>query len=67
MSKKTITAEQGAELKKLYVDLAVAYRRAADALRTDGRPLEGAALERLIEKDGKAGAIVRRIKEIQDE
>jgi hypothetical protein len=63
---KPITPEQGAELKRLYVELAVAYRRAVDTLRVDGRPLEGAALERLIEEDRKAGALVRRIRDIQD-
>jgi hypothetical protein len=65
MSNKTITPEQGGELKRLFVALAVAYTRAAAALQTDGRPLEAAALERLMEEDGKAAAIVRRIKEIQ--
>ena len=62
---KSITPEKGAELKRLYVDLAVAYACAAEALRLNGRPLEGAALAWLMEEDGKAAAIVRRIKEIQ--
>jgi hypothetical protein len=62
---KPLTPEQGAELKRLYVDLAAAYSRAATALRLTGRPLEGAALEWLMEEDGKATAIIRRIKEIQ--
>ena len=67
MPKKTITPEQGAELKRLFLGLAVAYTRAAAILRTDGRALEGAAWERLMEEDGKAAAIVRRIKEIKGE
>jgi hypothetical protein len=62
---RTITPERGAELKRLYVDLAAAYSRAADALRLTGRPLGSAALERLMEEDDKARAIVRRIKRIQ--
>lgn len=63
--RKMITPEHAAELKGLYVELAVAYQRAADTLRVDGRPLEGAALDRLMDEDGKAGEIIRRIREIQ--
>lgn len=57
--------EQAAELKRLYVQLAVAYRRAADTLRADGRPLDAAALARLMDEDSEAAAIIRRIEEIQ--
>lgn len=64
---KIISPEQGEELKKLYAELPEAYKRAAAALRTDppGHRLEGDALKRFLELDAKAGAIVRRIKEIQ--
>ena len=64
---KTITPEQGAELKRLYVDLAAAYSRAVVALRLTGRLLESAALDWLIEEDAKATTLIRRIKEIQGE
>jgi len=56
---------QASELKRLYVDLAVAYTRAAASLRADGFPLESVALGRLMDEDEKAAAIVRWIKEIQ--
>jgi hypothetical protein len=36
---KTIAPDEAAELKRLYVELAVAYQRAADTLRVGGRPL----------------------------
>ena len=62
---KLISPELGEELKRLYAELPDAYKRAAGALRTNGQPLEGAALQRFLEEDAKAGKIVRRIKEIQ--
>jgi len=67
MSKKTMAPAQASELKRLYIDLAVAYTRAAASLQADGFPLEGAALGRLMDEDEKAAAIVRRIKDIQSQ
>ena len=62
---KVITPEEGAELRQLYADLPEANKRVAEALRTNGQPLEGEALRRLMVEDEKASAIVRRIKELQ--
>jgi hypothetical protein len=65
MSTTTILPEQAGELKRLYLNLAVAYTRAAATLQADGFPLEGAALDRLMDEDEKVGTIIRRIREIQ--
>lgn len=62
---KTIGPELGAELQRLYSELLPAYRRAAEALRTDGKPLEGEELRRFLDEDAKAAKILARIKEIQ--
>jgi len=64
---KTINPQLQEELKRLYAELPGAYRHAAEALQTEppGHLLEGAALQRFMEADAKAAAIVRRIKEIQ--
>ena len=64
---KIISPELGIELKRLYADLPAAYKRAAEALRTHGEPLEGELLRRFLEEDAKVAAIVKRIKEIQGE
>jgi len=65
MAKQFITPEEGEELARLYAELPEAYSRAAAALSTNGRPLEGDLLARFLEEDGKARAIVLRIREIQ--
>lgn len=62
---KIISPELGEELKRLYADLPLAYQRAANALRTNGLPLEGELLRLFLEEDAKAAEIVRRIKEIK--
>jgi hypothetical protein len=62
---KIISAEDGAELQRLFKEYPIAAARAAEALRSNGLPLEGAALQRFLEEDAKVTAIVRRIKEIQ--
>ena len=59
-----ISPEAGAELEKLYKEYPAATALAAKALRTNGAPLEGAALKRFLEEDAKVSAIVGRIKEI---
>lgn len=64
MAKISITSEENVEVQRLWAELPAAYGRAAAALRTDGAPLEGAALRKFIEEDAKARAIVHRIKEI---
>jgi hypothetical protein len=56
--------EEGAELQRLYAELPIASNRASSALRTNGQPLEGAALQRFLDEDAKVAAIVRRIREI---
>lgn len=65
MGNSRITPEEGAELQRLYAEYPIASKRAAEALRTDGLPLEGAALKRFLDEEAKVAAIVRRIKEIQ--
>jgi hypothetical protein len=62
---KPITAAEATELKQLWAELPKAYQRAAEALRTDGKPLEGAALARFMILDAKAGDMVRRISQLQ--
>ena len=66
MSKPFISPKEAAELQRLYVELPQAIRRAAGALRTEppGRNLEGDALGRFLEADGKVGDIMRQIKKI---
>jgi hypothetical protein len=63
---KVINPEQAAELERLFKELEIASERAAASFHTGGKPLEGEALRRAEEADAKAGAIVRRIREIQD-
>jgi hypothetical protein len=62
---KIISPELGAELRRLYAELLLANERAAEALRTNGEPLEGEAYKRFMDEEDKVTAIVRRIKEIQ--
>ncbi|MCG5233941.1 hypothetical protein [Xanthobacter oligotrophicus] len=62
---KIVSPELGGELRRLYSELPAAYKRAAEALRTNGEPLEGDKLQRFLEEDAKAAKIVARIKEIQ--
>jgi hypothetical protein len=38
--------------------------RAADALRTDGTPLEGLALQRFLDEEANVADIMRRIEQI---
>jgi hypothetical protein len=64
MVKSFISVEEGEELKRLYAEYPIASQRAAAALRTSGKPLEDAALQRFLEEDAKVATIVRRIKEI---
>ncbi len=66
---RLISPELGEELARLYAELPVAYSRAAEALKTEApfHRLEGAALQRFMDEDAKAAAIVKRIKEIQGE
>lgn len=62
---KVVTPEEGEELKRLYGELPEAYQRAADALVTHGKPLEGELLERFLAADAAVSKIVLRIREIQ--
>ncbi len=59
-----ISPEDAEELRHLNDELLSAHQRVAGALRTNGEPLEGAALQKLIEEEAKVVVIVRRIKEI---
>lgn len=61
---KFISPEAGAKLQELYKEYQDATARAAEALRTNGAPLEGQVLQRFLEEDEKVNAIARRIKEI---
>ena len=58
------TPEQAAELKKLQAELPLALKRAAEAMRTYGKPLEGKLLERFKTEEAKVTKIMRRIDEL---
>jgi hypothetical protein len=58
------TPEQAAELKKLQAELPLALKRAAEAMRTYGKPLEGKLLERFKTEEAKVTKIKRRIDEL---
>jgi hypothetical protein len=60
----TITAREARELQSLNTEYFDATRRAAEALRTGGRRLVGAALKTVLEADKRAGNAMRRIKAI---
>jgi hypothetical protein len=60
----TITPRDAEELQSLNTEYFDATRRAAEALRTGGAPLAGAALETVLESDKRAGEAMRRIKAI---
>jgi hypothetical protein len=64
MAKSVISPAEGAELRRLYAEYPVASKRAAEALQTNGKPLGGAALERLLQEEAKVAAIAKRIREI---
>jgi hypothetical protein len=66
MSKPYINPREAAELRRLYVELPQAIRRAAGALRTEppSHNLEGEALARFLEADGKVGDLMRQIQKI---
>jgi hypothetical protein len=59
-----IGPQDAAELKKLYEELPFAAMRAADALRTNGIPLEGPALQRFRDEEANVAEIIRRIQQI---
>jgi hypothetical protein len=58
------TPEQAAELKKLQSELPLALKRAVEAGRTYGKPLDGKLLERLQASEAKVAKIRRRIAEL---
>lgn len=58
------TPEQAEKLRQLYAAHLKSTQKAAEALRTGGKPLEGAALKRAEDADAQAGAIARQIKEL---
>jgi hypothetical protein len=60
----TITPRDAEELQSLNTEYFDATRRAAEALRTGGGPLVGAALETVLESEKRAGDAMRRIKAI---
>jgi hypothetical protein len=60
----SITPREAQELQSLNTEYFDATRRAAEALRTGGGPLAGAALETVLEADKRAENAMRRIKAI---
>jgi hypothetical protein len=64
MSEPTMTPQQVEELQSLNTEYFDATRRAAEALRTGGGPLAGAALQTVLEADERASTAMRRIKDI---
>ena len=53
MAKTFISSEEAAELRRLYAELPVASQRAAATLRSEGQPLEGEALKRLLAEEAR--------------
>jgi len=64
MPRTTITPEEAEEIRELRKTYDVESASAAEAMRTGGEPLEGAALRRAREHDRKAGEALRRIQQI---
>jgi hypothetical protein len=62
--RQTISPEEAEELRHLNTEYFDATRRAAEAMRTDGRPLLGEALQAVLEGDERAGNAMRRIRAI---
>jgi hypothetical protein len=60
----TITPREAQELQALNTEYFDATRRAAEALRTGGGPLVGAALETVLDAEKRAEDAMRRIKAI---
>jgi hypothetical protein len=58
-ARAVISPEEGAEVQRLYAELPIASNRASNALRTNGRPLEGIALHRFLDEEAKVVAIVQ--------
>jgi hypothetical protein len=61
---RPISPEDAEELRRLNTEYFDATRRAAEAMRTDGGPLLGEALQTVLEGDERAGNAMRRIKAI---
>jgi hypothetical protein len=59
-----ITPRDAQELQSLNTEYFDATRRAAEALRTGGGPLVGAAMETVLDSDKRAENAMRRIKAI---
>src|ERR1700722_5554004 len=64
IGRSTITPEQAEELQALNTEYFDATRQAAEALRTGGGPLVGAALQTVLEADKRAGDAMLLIKAI---
>jgi hypothetical protein len=60
----SITPREAQELQSLNTEYFDATRRAAEAMRTGGAPLVGAALDTVLEADRRAETAMRRIKAI---
>jgi hypothetical protein len=60
----TFTPRETLELQALNTEYFDATRRVAEALRTGGHVLAGAALETVLEADKRASNAIRRIKAI---
>jgi hypothetical protein len=60
----TISRREAEELQSLNTEYFDATRRVAEALRTGGGPLVGAALETVLEAEKRAADAMRRIKAI---
>jgi hypothetical protein len=60
------TPEQIAELKRLQAELPLAIKRAAEALRTYGKPLAGKLLQRAEAEEANVSCIKRKIDELSE-
>lgn len=63
-ARSTITPQEADEVRLLRAEYFDASKRAAEAMQTGDRPLDGAALMMVVEEDARAGKAMRRIKEI---
>jgi len=64
VSAPSISAEESAEIRLLRAEYFDASKRAAEAIQTGEKDLDGANLRLLIDEDARAARAMRRIKEI---
>jgi hypothetical protein len=65
MSHSITTPDPAAELKRLQAELTLATKRAAEAARTYGRPLDARAQQRVTAEEAKVAKIKSKIEALE--